>query len=73
MAKNLYKAKETIFLPGRQVVVAGTMVDEKDERRKGREHLFERVLYIGESEVEQATKAPGEKRAAKKPAAKKGE
>jgi hypothetical protein len=49
-------------------VSAGQVIDDKDWRVKGREFRFEPVESTVERrrEVEQATRAPGEKRTAKK-------
>lgn len=51
-----YRAKETMFLPGRRLIAAGDIITSKDPALKGREMLFERVG------VEQATAEPGELR-----------
>jgi hypothetical protein len=64
---------------GDRVYAAGDLVDSNDPAVKGREDLFEPVeatigRYTNRRVVEQATAAPGEKRAAKstKTAAAKG-
>jgi hypothetical protein len=54
----MLRARETFHANGR-LVVAGGEVDEKDPIVSGREHLFEPAGPV----VEQATAAPGEKRA----------
>ena len=53
----------TAFAVGHKIVAAGALVDSDDPLVKGREGLFAPV-------VEQATAAPGERRAVKRPARK---
>jgi len=64
-----YKSSDGFLVP----LGAGEIVDSTHPAVKGREHMFEPVEATAarsRDEVEQATAAPGEKRAVKKAAAK---
>lgn len=64
-ATTLYQAKTTfgVVLEDQHVVVRkGDLIRKGHPLMKGREHLFEPASGYVRFEVEQATKAPGEKK-----------
>lgn len=55
------RAKETFFV-GNTKVTKGQLVNDKDPLAKGRAALFEDTATVNVPVIEQATRAPGERR-----------
>jgi hypothetical protein len=70
MAKQVraLRAKTTIAFPGGRFIYEGDILRSDDPAVKAQPDLFESIDDV--LGIEQATKAPGQKRAAKKPVAK---